>query len=367
MRRRRSSSIMADSMEEYLKESEKEEDEEDEKDNENNNDDEDYDCKLTYCKDKYNLEEDNEYGGLCYATMGDTGLDSDNYSEDELESNIQKNESDINKIKDEEAVMIICNFLRNDSLKRQNNDDKKGLKLKSFISANSIINVNLNDVISKIFEDHLHENSTTIYDEKIKVLFVSNSINFLNKCFFNLFGIENSIQSNIVLNIYNKVEKIFNKKFCIESMVTNLDFHKKQLSYIYYQLADGYFIFIDFSCNYKQITYEIYLTITKYSKNKPIFIFSINYTDQYIFSDSKINIIHFKIDRTNFNMENDLVKHLLSLLIIKKINKEPTKSYNNNIGYSFNDELSPKDNYRTNYFTALDNINTKNTRKYNEV
>ena len=66
-------------------------------------------------------------------------------------------------------------------------------------------------------------------------------------------------------------------------------------------------------------------------------------------------------------MENDLVKHLLSLLIIKKINKEPTKSYNNNIGYSFNDELSPKDNYRTNYFTALDNINTKNTRKYNEV
>ena len=87
------------------------------------------------------------------------------------------------------------------------------------------------------------------------------------------------------------------------------------------------------------------------------------------------SFIHIQADEINFNIENEIIKNTLSLLIIKKIHKEnPKDTIKNKPKTSYHrkyvDELSSNDKYRiccVSAFDMIDDDQPKLKRKFNEI
>lgn len=398
--RRRSQSILAENAEDFLKQDE----------------------QITKLIESppTKTEEEDDYDSLGCGSQNISPIEINYFEEEDEEGSSEdflgdtlnySDEGKAEKIAEEEAIMILCNYLRNSSPRKQiKKENKNSPKIKKFSSASNIINLNIDEVISNIFDETFNSSEGTssstktnlslisnssqmnfLYDEKIKILFVSNERYFTRNILSNF--ISESIEkekanSEAKLNIYNKVIKLFNKKFSIECIETYKNFHKEKLSYVYYEIVNGFFLFIDFDYPYKKFMNEVISAFlaSKEGKLKNIFLFSKNFKGTEASLHLQHNMIHIKMDNIKFQIENEVIKNTFSLLIIKKIHREPKEKSKTNFKPEKNqtekekfklspkpifrkcyDELSSNENYRLCSINVFDLEDTKVKKTYNEI
>ena len=159
---------------------------------------------------------------------------------------------------------------------------------------------------------------------------------FINK----FFGINDDINDKMNKNekdeiitepfeIRKKQIKLFNKNICLKIFDTSDEFHKNNISTIYYKTVSSFFIFIE-SSNHNVKTYLdfIYEKINKYTINKTVVIFGINMLFKEDCTIDEFNLreyskdkdyLYIPINMNNFDLKNTIILNLFNLILIKGI------------------------------------------------
>jgi len=306
----------------------------------------------------YDLDND-EYLGLgALNNDDDEDLLGQEYEDDDIiresEENIIKKDNN-----EEQGINILCYYLKNSVMNQSKDMNSNELifnKTKNIrtLSGNAIYDLNIRDLVDNILAENDNEytksnegknNSLRDYifqniesDCILKIMFMSNNKStkrsFINK----IFGINNDDKNNKnekeeinddPFEIKKKQIKLFNKNITLQIFDTSDEFHKNNISNIYYKTVSAFFIFIE-SSNHNVKTYLEFIMekINKYIINKTVVIFGINMLfkeDCTIDGDnlreysSEKDILFIPININNFDLKNTTIINLLNLILIKGI------------------------------------------------
>ena len=380
--RMRSYTIDAENEEDYIKEYEMAKRSRlsrlnfEEKENDDNNERitevEEEDClspkKIKRKSFHYNLDDD-EYLGLgSLNNDDDEDLLGQEYEDDDIiresEENIIKKDNN-----EEQGINILCYYLKNSVMnqsKDMNSNELLFNKNKNIrtLSGNAIYDLNIRDLVDNILAENDNEytksnegnnNSLRDYifqniesDCILKIMFMSNNKSTKRSFTNKIFGINNGDKNNKnekeeinddPFEIKKKQIKLFNKNITLQIFDTSDEFHKNNISSIYYKTVSAFFIFIE-SSNHNVKTYLEFIMekINKYIINKTVVIFGINMLfkeDCTIDGDnlreysSEKDILFIPININNFDLKNTTIVNLLNLILIKgidhKINVNPMR------------------------------------------
>ena len=329
---------------------------------------EDEDDDLGYQKKKKStsLLNDSEEGD--YSDLGALNNDDDEelLGVDYENDDIIKDEEDIiikKENSDEKGIEVLVTYLKNTISYELKNMDFKGntlifTKNKNIMSmsGNAIDDLNIPELIDNILAENDNEyikptegnnNSLRDYifqniesDSTLKIMVMSNNKNTKNSFINKFFGINDDINDKMNKNekdeiitepfeIRKKQIKLFNKNICLKIFDTSDEFHKNNISTIYYKTVSSFFIFIE-SSNHNVKTYLdfIYEKINKYTINKTVVIFGINMLFKEDCTIDELNLreyskdkdyLYIPINMNNFDLKNTIILNLFNLILIKGI------------------------------------------------
>ena len=317
-------------------------------------------------KNKINLNnnsDEDEYSGLGGKNFDDEdeedNLGKDNIDEDDI---LKESEEELIKKEnnEEKGIELLYHYLKNsiseisngniknskDSIFYKNNKNLKAL------SGNAIYDLNIRDLVDNILAENDNEyikpsennnNSLLDYifqniesDNNLKIMFMSNNKSTKNSFVNKFFGINNKEENlDEPFIIRKKYIKLFNKNLTLTMLDTSNEFHKNSISSVYYQNANGFFIFIEAS-NHNVKHYLDFITekIYKYTYNKTVIIFGINMLFKVDCTIDNINlreyakeknILFVPIKINDFDLKNNLIINLLNLILIKSIDNKSCK------------------------------------------
>ena len=313
----------------------------------------------------YNDDEDDDYSGLGAINNNDGDEDEDDLLGKECEDDdIIKYDEEVIFKKDnneERGIEMLCYFLKNSVIgesKNMSNNEIIFNKNKNIrtLSGNAIYDLNIRDLVDNILAENDNEynknnegnnNSLRDYifqniesDCTLKIMIMSNNKSTKNSFINKFFGINDDINDKMNKNekdeiitepfeIRKKQIKLFNKNICLKIFDTSDEFHKNNISTIYYKTVSSFFIFIE-SSNHNVKTYLdfIYEKINKYTINKTVVIFGINMLFKEDCTIDEFNLreyskdkdyLYIPINMNNFDLKNTIILNLFNLILIKGI------------------------------------------------
>ena len=313
----------------------------------------------------YNDDEDDDYSGLGAINNNDGDEDEDDLLGKECEDDdIIKYDEEVMFKKDnneERGIEMLCYFLKNSVIgesKNMSNNEIIFNKNKNIrtLSGNAIYDLNVRDLVDNILAENDNEynknnegnnNSLRDYifqniesDCTLKIMIMSNNKSTKNSFINKFFGINDDINDKMNKNekdeiitepfeIRKKQIKLFNKNICLKIFDTSDEFHKNNISTIYYKTVSSFFIFIE-SSNHNVKTYLdfIYEKINKYTINKTVVIFGINMLFKEDCTIDEFNLreyskdkdyLYIPINMNNFDLKNTIILNLFNLILIKGI------------------------------------------------
>ena len=262
---------------------------------------------------------------------------------------------------EEKGIEMLCYYLKNSVIgesKNMSNNEIIFNKNKNIrtLSGNAIYDLNIRDLVDNILAENDNEynknnegnnNSLRDYifqniesDCTLKIMIMSNNKSTKNSFINKFFGINNDIKDKMNKNekdeiitepfeIRKKQIKLFNKNICLKIFDTSDEFHKNNISTIYYKTVSSFFIFIE-SSNHNVKTYLdfIYEKIYKYTINKTVVIFGINMLFKEDCTIDELNLreyskdkdyLYIPINMNNFDLKNTIILNLFNLILIKGI------------------------------------------------
>ena len=308
-------------------------------------------------------DEDDGYSGL--GAINNNDDDEDDLLGKECEDDdIIKYDEEVMFKKDnneERGIEMLCYFLKNSVIgesKNMSNNEIIFNKNKNIrtLSGNAIYDLNIRDLVDNILAENDNEynknnegnnNSLRDYifqniesDCTLKIMIMSNNKSTKNSFINKFFGINDDINDKMNKNekdeiitepfeIRKKQIKLFNKNICLKIFDTSDEFHKNNISTIYYKTVSSFFIFIE-SSNHNVKTYLdfIYEKINKYTINKTVVIFGINMLFKEDCTIDELNLreyskdkdyLYIPINMNNFDLKNTIILNLLNLILIKGI------------------------------------------------
>jgi hypothetical protein len=270
---------------------------------------------------------------------------------------------------EEKGIEILCYYLKNSVIgesKNMNNNNEiifnKNKNIRT-MSGNAIYDLNIRDLVDNILAENDNEytksndgnnNSLRDYifqniesDCTLKIMVMSNNKPTKNSFINKFFGINNDKDKNKKIEkeeiisepfeIRKKQIKLFNKNISLKIFDTTDEFHKNNISTIYYKTVSAFFIFIE-SSNHNVKTYLdfIYEKINNYTINKTVVIFGINMLFKEDCTIDGLNLrqyskekdyLYIPININNFELKNTLILNLFNLILIKGIDHK----INNNL------------------------------------
>ena len=317
----------------------------------------------------FNNGENDDYSGL-------GALNNSDEDEEDLLGSKECTEDDIVKCYEESAfkkdnneekgIEILCYYLKNSVIgesKNMNNNNEiifnKNKNIRT-MSGNAIYDLNIRDLVDNILAENDNEytksndgnnNSLRDYifqniesDCTLKIMVMSNNKPTKNSFINKFFGINNDKDKNkkeeIIsepFEIRKKQIKLFNKNISLKIFDTTDEFHKNNISTIYYKTVSAFFIFIESSNhNVKSYLDFIYEKINNYTINKTVVIFGINMLFKEDCTIDELNLrqyskekdyLYIPININNFDLKNTLIINLFNLILIKGIDHK----INNNL------------------------------------
>ena len=262
---------------------------------------------------------------------------------------------------EEKGIEMLCYYLKNSVIgesKNMSNNEIIFNKNKNIrtLSGNAIYDLNIRDLVDNILAENDNEynknnegnnNSLRDYifqniesDCTLKIMIMSNNKSTKNSFINKFFGINDDIKDKMNKNekdeiitepfeIRKKQIKLFNKNICLKIFDTSDEFHKNNISTIYYKTVSSFFIFIE-SSNHNVKTYLdfIYEKINKYTINKTVVIFGINMLFKEDCTIDEFNLreyskgkdyLYIPINMNNFDLKNTIILNLFNLILIKGI------------------------------------------------
>ena len=262
---------------------------------------------------------------------------------------------------EEKGIEMLCYYLKNSVIgesKNMSNNEIIFNKNKNIrtLSGNAIYDLNIRDLVDNILAENDNEynknnegnnNSLRDYifqniesDCTLKIMIMSNNKSTKNSFINKFFGINDDIKDKMNKNekdeiitepfeIRKKQIKLFNKNICLKIFDTSDEFHKNNISTIYYKTVSSFFIFIE-SSNHNVKTYLdfIYEKINKYTINKTVVIFGINMLFKEDCTIDELNLreyskdkdyLYIPINMNNFDLKNTIILNLFNLILIKGI------------------------------------------------
>ena len=262
---------------------------------------------------------------------------------------------------EEKGIEMLCYYLKNSVIgesKNMSNNEIIFNKNKNIrtLSGNAIYDLNIRDLVDNILAENDNEynknnegnnNSLRDYifqniesDCTLKIMIMSNNKSTKNSFINKFFGINDDINDKMNKNekdeiitepfeIRKKQIKLFNKNICLKIFDTSDEFHKNNISTIYYKTVSSFFIFIE-SSNHNVKTYLdfIYEKINKYTINKTVVIFGINMLFKEDCTIDELNLreyskdkdyLYIPINMNNFDLKNTIILNLFNLILIKGI------------------------------------------------
>ena len=313
----------------------------------------------------YNDDEDDDYSGLGAINNNDGDEDEDDLLGKECEDDdIIKYDEEVIFKKDnneERGIEMLCYFLKNSVIgesKNMSNNEIIFNKNKNIrtLSGNAIYDLNIRDLVDNILAENDNEYNknnegnnnglrdytfrNTESDCTLKIMIMSNNKSTKNSFINKFFGINGDIKDKMNRNekheiitepfeIRKKQIKLFNKNICLKIFDTSDEFHKNNISTIYYKTVSSFFIFIE-SSNHNVKTYLdfIYEKINKYTINKTVVIFGINVLFKEDCTIDELNLreyskdkdyLYIPINMNNFDLKNTIILNLFNLILIKGI------------------------------------------------
>ena len=300
-------------------------------------------------------------------------------------------------------------------------------------SGNAIYNLNVKEIVDDIItsendiksneDDNPRYNSLKEFiiqnikgDFYLKIMIICNNDytrnllmkNFLSNSDENINNKEELQIDDSDFEIRRKQIRLFNKNISLQLFDTSNLFHNNSFSKLYYKFSNGFFIFIEATNNGSQEYLDNFFKESeKYIQEKTVVIFGVNMLfennstiDGFNLKEFalKKNFIFIPIKIENFSFNNSIIRNILNLILIKKIDskKEMPKDNNkiefmkNKITYNINslssknivdfyditkmnipDSFGYKQNYRMSHITIFDtekkNIYLKkNHRKFSD-
>ena len=320
----------------------------------------------------FNNGENDDYSGL-------GALNNSDEDEEDLLGGKECTEDDIVKCYEESAfkkdnneekgIEILCYYLKNSVIgesKNMNNNNEiifnKNKNIRT-MSGNAIYDLNIRDLVDNILAENDNEytksndgnnNSLRDYifqniesDCTLKIMVMSNNKPTKNSFINKFFGINNDKDTNKKVEkeeiisepfeIRKKQIKLFNKNISLKIFDTTDEFHKNNISTIYYKTVSAFFIFIESSNhNVKSYLDFIYEKINNYTINKTVVIFGINMLFKEDCTIDELNLrqyskekdyLYIPININNFDLKNTLIINLFNLILIKGIDHK----INNNL------------------------------------
>ena len=320
----------------------------------------------------FNNGENDDYSGL-------GALNNSDEDEEDLLGSKECTEDDIVKCYEESAfkkdnneekgIEILCYYLKNSVIgesKNMNNNNEiifnKNKNIRT-MSGNAIYDLNIRDLVDNILAENDNEytksndgnnNSLRDYifqniesDCTLKIMVMSNNKPTKNSFINKFFGINNDKDTNKKVEkeeiisepfeIRKKQIKLFNKNISLKIFDTTDEFHKNNISTIYYKTVSAFFIFIESSNhNVKSYLDFIYEKINNYTINKTVVIFGINMLFKEDCTIDELNLrqyskekdyLYIPININNFDLKNTLIINLFNLILIKGIDHK----INNNL------------------------------------
>ena len=320
----------------------------------------------------FNNGENDDYSGL-------GALNNSDEDEEDLLGSKECTEDDIVKCYEESAfkkdnneekgIEILCYYLKNSVIgesKNMNNNNEiifnKNKNIRT-MSGNAIYDLNIRDLVDNILAENDNEytksndgnnNSLRDYifqniesDCTLKIMVMSNNKPTKNSFINKFFGINNDKDKNKKVEkeeiisepfeIRKKQIKLFNKNISLKIFDTTDEFHKNNISTIYYKTVSAFFIFIESSNhNVKSYLDFIYEKINNYTINKTVVIFGINMLFKEDCTIDELNLrqyskekdyLYIPININNFDLKNTLIINLFNLILIKGIDHK----INNNL------------------------------------
>ena len=320
----------------------------------------------------FNNGENDDYSGL-------GALNNSDEDEEDLLGGKECTEDDIVKCyeesvfkkdnNEEKGIEILCYYLKNSVIgesKNMNNNNEiifnKNKNIRT-MSGNAIYDLNIRDLVDNILAENDNEytksndgnnNSLRDYifqniesDCTLKIMVMSNNKPTKNSFINKFFGINNDKDKNKKIEkeeiisepfeIRKKQIKLFNKNISLKIFDTTDEFHKNNISTIYYKTVSAFFIFIESSNhNVKSYLDFIYEKINNYTINKTVVIFGINMLFKEDCTIDELNLrqyskekdyLYIPININNFELKNTLILNLFNLILIKGIDHK----INNNL------------------------------------
>ena len=320
----------------------------------------------------FNNGENDDYSGL-------GALNNSDEDEEDLLGGKECTEDDIVKCyeesvfkkdnNEEKGIEILCYYLKNSVIgesKNMNNNNEiifnKNKNIRT-MSGNAIYDLNIRDLVDNILAENDNEytksndgnnNSLRDYifqniesDCTLKIMVMSNNKPTKNSFINKFFGINNDKDKNKKVEkeeiisepfeIRKKQIKLFNKNISLKIFDTTDEFHKNNISTIYYKTVSAFFIFIESSNhNVKSYLDFIYEKINNYTINKTVVIFGINMLFKEDCTIDELNLrqyskekdyLYIPININNFDLKNTLIINLFNLILIKGIDHK----INNNL------------------------------------
>ena len=197
---------------------------------------------------------------------------------------------------------------------------------------------------SKDLKEFISQNVKS--DCTLKIMIISNNDSTRNLYIKKFFSIKNgkeeenyeknknNYNDKIDFEIRKKQIKLFNRNITLQLFDTSDEFHNNSSSKIYYQVSNGFFIFIEATNhNVKKYLDNIFLKLEKYLLEKTTIIFGVNMLfkkdcsiDGFNLREyaSNKNCLYIPIKINDFTSQNSIIVNILNLILIKKIDNKKT-------------------------------------------
>jgi GTPase SAR1 family protein len=401
--RKRSVSIYAKSVEDYL-ESVRENRESDVEETEND------DLNGLKCPQCENISSENINCEIIHSAE-----DEERDILESLESinHIYKNKSEVK----EKGMDLLCSYFK-DNIKRLHNDSNpiihaSNRRFPRSMSNSSLNDLNMKEILDTIVKNQKMQEEEDLESEKIshephkkrgsvisiastcgsnysyemlaknveceeeiiKVMMIGSTLTGKTQLINNfLESRKNTYEPSIGLDIKKKVVNILNKKVRIEFYDTDANFHLKDTSKIYYKLCDAFIYVAD---NLKKESFEyiknIHNKIFDLANSNSFFLICLNSDSQNFADEYNLNTVQLG-DVSNFHIKNQASFNLFSSILIRKNKKKNKKnsSFRKSPVFSLNLVVEPCFGYSKEYKLeqSFDNLtislNSKRKNRYSE-
>ena len=309
-----------------------------------------------------NKDNQDDYDGL--GAFADYGNDFDNSSENEKinEDDLIKNEN-----REERGIELLCLYLKN-SVNAKTKDFKnikesekifyKNKNILRVLSGNAISDFNFSEFLDNIMdetndkdndnsEDDLGVNNdkndlknficqNIESDATLKIMVMSNNKSTKNLFVNKIIGINEKEITDQPFEIRKKQIILFDKYVSLQIFDTSDIFHENNIiSNIYYQNSNAFFFLIDATTHKsKEYLDKIYQKMEKFTVDRIVVIFGVNMLLKEDCTIDGINLreyadekhfIFIPIKLDEFQFKNNLIKNLLNLILIKRIDHKNYK------------------------------------------